>query len=116
MYCGDAAAGTGGGMPNISLDHIALFMKLVGYAKLLPGFLVGFSLTLAYMLLWVGPRGFQQTIAPIAGYHLIVFFALKELLAAWRLGQSRWRQRRVRQMAQRSFVGDIAMQYQVQLD
>lgn len=85
-------------------------------ATQIPGILVGFIVTILYILLIVGSAKFQQTIAPIAGFHVIIFAVLRELFAPWQTGKMRARVLHQREAKRMSFNSDIAMQYRDKLD
>lgn len=102
---GDAALGM--------MQHLPTILKV---ARQVPGLMVGFVLTLLYMLAWVGRQSFKDSIAPVGGFHLFALALARELVQPLRTGQERAAELRRRQDAQKSFHSDIAMQYREKLD
>ncbi|GET87227.1 hypothetical protein, conserved [Leishmania tarentolae] len=85
-------------------------------AAQIPGILVGFLVTMMYMLLVVCRKGFTETVSPVAGFHIFIMFLLRELIEPGKQGQTRARAARAREAQRRSFATDIAMQYREKLD
>lgn len=110
----------GGGSPFGGADQMQMLMKylplILKVAKQAPGVIVGFLLTFIYMMAWVGKASFRDSIAPIGGFHIFVFFLARELLPLLQTGQQRAAVLRQRKDAQKSFHSDIAMQYREKLD
>ncbi|KAG5509074.1 hypothetical protein JKF63_06082 [Porcisia hertigi] len=95
------------------MRYIPTIMRV---ASQIPGILLGFLVTMLYMLLVVRRKGFTETISPIAGYHIFAFFLLRELIEPLQKGQARARAARAREAQRRSFTTDIAMGYREALD
>ncbi|KAG5504564.1 hypothetical protein JIQ42_06400 [Leishmania sp. Namibia] len=95
------------------MRYIPIIMKT---ASEIPGILVGFVATMMYMLVVVCRKGFTETVSPVAGFHIVVFFLLRELIKPWQQGQARAQAARAREAQRRSFTTDIAMQYREKLD
>lgn len=95
------------------MRYLPTIMKV---ASQIPGILVGFLVTVLYMLLVVGRRGFTETVSPVAGFHVFVFFLVRELIEPWQQGRARAAAARARESQRRSFTTDIAMQYREKLD
>ncbi|CCW65491.1 unnamed protein product [Phytomonas sp. EM1] len=104
-----------GGMPDIAqlVKHLPTLLKV---AQQIPGIFFGFVVTILIMLLFIGKRRFQEQIIPVAGFHIIMLFLMRELLVAWQVGRQRlaavWRQKDI----EISLTKDIGMQYKVTLD
>ncbi|KAG5482825.1 hypothetical protein LSCM1_06856 [Leishmania martiniquensis] len=95
------------------MRYIPVIMQV---ASEIPGIVVGFLATMAYMLVVVCRKGFTETVSPVAGFHLFAFFLLRELIEPWQQGQARAQAARAREAQRRSFTSDIAMQYREKLD
>jgi hypothetical protein len=85
-------------------------------ASQVPGILVGFVVTIIYMLVVVGRKGFTETVSPVAGFHIFVFFLLREMVEPWQQGRARAQAAQAKEAKRRSFNMDIAMQYRGTLD
>lgn len=105
----------GPGMPDMSqmMRYLPTILKV---ASQIPGILVGFTLTLIYMLSVVGRRGFTETVSPVAGFHIFVFFLLREMVEPWQTGRAAAQAAAMKEAKRRSFNKDIAMQYRETLD
>ncbi|CAG9571392.1 conserved hypothetical protein [Leishmania major strain Friedlin] len=95
------------------MQYLPTIMKV---ASQIPGILVGFLVTMVYMLMVVCRRGFTETVSPVAGFHIFTLFLLRELIEPWSQGQVRAQAARAREAQRRSFTTDIAMQYREKLD
>lgn len=101
--------------PNMG-DLMKYLPTILKIANNVPGVVVGFVFTLVYLLAFVGRADFRETVAPVAGFHLVVFFLLRELFGPWREGQQRAAVVRQRVSNARAFTSDIGMQYREKLD
>nr|CCM14030.1 hypothetical protein, conserved [Leishmania guyanensis] len=112
---GTALSPFGPNGPDITqvMRYLPTIMKA---ASQIPGILVGFLVTVLYMLVVVSRKGFTETVSPVAGFHMFVFFLLRELIEPWQQGQARAGVARAREAQRRSFTTDIAMQYREKLD
>ncbi|CCW72029.1 unnamed protein product [Phytomonas sp. Hart1] len=104
-----------GGAPDLTqiLKHLPTLLKV---ARQIPGIFFGFLVTMVIMLVFLGKRRFQEQIIPVAGFHILMLFFIRELLVAWKVGQQRlaavWFQKDI----EISLTKDIGMQYKVSLD
>ncbi|KAL7711271.1 hypothetical protein N2W54_001588 [Lotmaria passim] len=105
----------GPGGPDMSqlLKYLPTILKV---ASQIPGILVGFLVTVSYMLAVVGRKGFTETVSPVAGFHIFVFFLLREMIEPWQQGRARAKAAQLKEAKRRSFNRDIAMQYRATLD
>lgn len=105
----------GAGGPDMSqlLQYLPTILKV---ASQIPGVLVGFLVTMIYMLGVVGRKGFTETVSPVAGFHIFVFFLLREMIEPWQQGRARAQAAQMKEAKKRSFNKDIAMQYRETLD
>ncbi|KPI84864.1 hypothetical protein ABL78_6092 [Leptomonas seymouri] len=122
MSTAPSAAAPPGGMPSF-LGQRADMAQLLQYlpsilkvASQVPGILVGFVVTMVYMLGVVGRRGFTETVSPVAGFHIFVFFLLREMIEPWQQGRARAQAAQLKEAKRRAFNKDIAMQYRETLD
>lgn len=111
-----AAGGFPGGMPNIPADFFKYLPKILAVANEAPGFIFGFVATLLYMLLFVGRSGFRLYIAPVCGFHVMVFFVLREVFPLLVEAKAKWTQAQRRKAQRQKFASDIGMQYHNKLD
>lgn len=95
------------------MQYLPTILKV---ASQIPGVLVGFLVTMIYMLGFVGRKGFTETVSPVAGFHIFVFFLLRELIEPWQQGRARAQAAQMKEAKRRSFNKDIAMQYRETLD
>ncbi|CBZ25062.1 conserved hypothetical protein [Leishmania mexicana MHOM/GT/2001/U1103] len=105
--------GTNGPDMTQLMRYLPTIMKL---ASQVPGVLLGFLVTMVYMLMVVCRKSFTETVSPVAGFHIFVLFLLRELIEPWKQGQARAQAARAREAQRRSFTTDIAMQYRGTLD
>ncbi|KPA73331.1 hypothetical protein ABB37_10020 [Leptomonas pyrrhocoris] len=123
MSTAPAASAPPGGTPSLfgpagpDMSQLMTYLPtILKVASQIPGILVGFVVTMVYMLGVVGRSGFTETVSPVAGFHLFVFFLLRDMIEPWRHGRARAEAAQLKEAKRRSFNTDIAMQYRETLD
>lgn len=78
----EAASPKGSSAPLPGLMDPRLLEKLPALLAFLPragSAIIGFVFSVFFFLVFVGPRSFRDTIAPVAGFHLIALFLWREV-------------------------------------
>lgn len=72
--------GQGGPFPDLMnpqlLQHLPTILSTVSRIGIA---IVGFVFSVFFFLVFVGPRSFRDTIAPVAGFHLIALLLWREI-------------------------------------
>lgn len=89
---------------------------VLGIVSQVPGVLFGMTFTLLFFLIGVGPHRFGTDIAPVAGFHLLTLFLLREMWETGFQALSRIQQQRMELQQLSSFSSDISMQFKEKLD
>ncbi|EPY41659.1 hypothetical protein AGDE_02265 [Angomonas deanei] len=104
------------GNPDAMAQMLKYLPTIMKVAAQTPGVVFGFVATIFYVLVILGRTSFRENVAAVSGFHLLVFFCLREVYQPCVDAYHRIKEAQLRKQKQKRFASDIGMQYRQTLD